>query len=112
MLIKQAPDIRSSEITDERVYRNRRQFIQAASGAAMGALTGATVLGRYGGALHAQEVIPNLRKSPFSTDAEQNSYEDITSYNNFYEFGTDKGDPARYAYELTTSPGLCGSRGR
>ena len=41
MLIKQAPDIRSSEITDERVYRNRRQFIQAASGAAMGAVAGA-----------------------------------------------------------------------
>ena len=104
MLIRQAPDIRSSEITDERVYRNRRQFIQAASGAAMGALAGATVPGRYGGALHAQEVISDLRKSPFSTDAEQNSYEDITTYNNFYEFGTDKGDPARYAHELTTSP--------
>ena len=104
MLIKQAPDIRSSEITDERVYRNRRQFIKAASGAAMGAVAGATVLGQYRGALQAQEVIPNLRQSPFSTDAEQNSYEDITTYNNFYEFGTDKGDPARYAEALTTTP--------
>ena len=104
MLIKQAPDIRSSEITDERVYRNRRQFIQAASGAAMGAVAGATMLGQYRGALQAQEVIPNLRKSPFSTDADQNSYEDITTYNNFYEFGTDKGDPARYADALTTTP--------
>ncbi len=104
MLIKQAPDIRSSEITDERVYRNRRQFITAASGAAMGAVAGATVLGQYRGALQAQEVIPNLRQSPFSTDAEQNSYEDITTYNNFYEFGTDKGDPARYADALTTTP--------
>ena len=104
MLLKQAPDIRSSEITDERVYRNRRQFIKAASGAAMGAVAGATVLGQYRGALQAQEVIPNLRQSPFSTDAEQNSYEDITTYNNFYEFGTDKGDPARYADALTTTP--------
>ena len=104
MLIKQAPDIRSSEITDERVYRTRRQFIRAASGAAMGAVAGATVLGQYGGALHAQEPIPNLRKSPLSTDDDLNSYDDITSYNNFYEFGTDKEDPARYAHEMTTSP--------
>ncbi len=104
MLIKQAPDIRSSEITDEQVYRNRRQFMQAASGAAIGAVAGATVLGQYQGALAAQEVIPNLRKSPLSTDDEQNAYEDITTYNNFYEFGTDKGDPARYADALTTTP--------
>ena len=104
MLIKQAPDIRSSEITDERLYRSRRQFIQAASGAAMGAVAGATVLGRYGGALHAQETIPNLQKSPLSTDEDLNSYGDITSYNNFYEFGIDKGDPARYAHELTIAP--------
>ena len=104
MLIRQAPDIRSSEITDEPVYRNRRQFIQAASGAAMGAVAGATMLGQYQGALRAQEVFPNLRKSPLSTDEVQNSFEDITTYNNFYEFGTDKGDPARYADELTTTP--------
>ncbi len=104
MLIKQAPDIRSSEITDEQVYRNRRQFMQAASGAAIGVVAGATVLGQYQGALAAQEVIPNLRKSPLSTDDEQNAYEDITTYNNFYEFGTDKGDPARYADALTTTP--------
>ncbi|MDP6580726.1 MAG: protein-methionine-sulfoxide reductase catalytic subunit MsrP [Vicinamibacterales bacterium] len=104
MLIKQAPDIRSSEITDERLYRNRRQFIQAASGAAMGAVAGATVLGQYGGALQAQEPIPNLQKSPFSTDEALNSYEDITTYNNFYEFGMDKGDPARYADEMTIAP--------
>ena len=104
MLIKQAPDIRSSEITDERVYRNRRQFIRAASGAAAGAVAGATVLGHYGGVLQAQETIAGLRKSPLSTDEDPNSYEDITSYNNFYEFGTDKGDPARYADEMTIAP--------
>ena len=104
MLIKKAPDIRSSEITDERLYRNRRQFIQAASGAAMGAVAGATVLGQYGGALQAQEPIPNLQKSPFSTDEAPNSYDDITTYNNFYEFGMDKGDPARYADGMTIAP--------
>ena len=104
MLIKQPPDIRSSEITDERLYRNRRQFIRAASGAALGAVAGATVLGQYGGALQAQDLISDLQKSPLSTDDEPNSYEDITTYNNFYEFGTDKGDPARYADEMTIAP--------
>ncbi len=104
MLIKQAPDIRSSEITPERAYRNRRQFIQTTSGAVAGAIAGGTVLGRYDGAAQAQEPIPNLVKSPLSTDDELNSYEDITSYNNFYEFGTDKEDPARYAHEMSIDP--------
>ncbi len=104
MLIKQAPDIRSSEITPERVYRNRRQFIQTTSGVVAGAIAGGTVLGRYDGAARAQEPIPNLVKSPLSTDDELNSYEDITSYNNFYEFGTDKEDPARYAHEMSIDP--------
>ena len=104
MLIKQAPDVRSSEITDERLYRGRRQFIQAASGATAGVLAGAVGLGRYGDTVQAQELIPNVRKSPLSTDEALNSFEDITSYNNFYEFGLDKGDPARYAEEMTISP--------
>ena len=104
MLIKQAPDIRSSEITPEHVYYNRRQFI-GASGAALGA-AGAALLGGSGGGVQAapQEDIPNLTPSPFSTDERLNSFEEITSYNNFYEFGLDKEDPKRYAHELTVEP--------
>ena len=104
MLIKQAPDIRSSEITPERIYHNRRQFMQTASGAVAGAVAGGTVLGRYGGTVHAPDPIPNLRTLPLSTDDEQNSYDDITTYNNFYEFGTGKEDPARYAHEMSIDP--------
>ena len=104
MLMKQAPDIRSSEITPERLYRNRREFIQTASGAVAGAMATGTVLGRYQGVAQAQEPIPGLQPSPFSTDEAQNSFEDITTYNNFYEFGLDKGDPARYAHEMTIDP--------
>ena len=104
MLIRQAPDIRSSEITPERLYRNRRQFIQGASGAVAGALVGGAMLGRYDGLLRAQESIDNLKQSPLSTDEEPNSYEDITTYNNFYEFGLDKGDPARYSHEMSIDP--------
>ena len=100
MLIRQAPDVRSSEITPEPVYRSRREFIRAASGAAAGALA----FGPAAGRARAQEPIPDLRKSPLSTDERLNSFEDITTYNNFYEFGLDKGDPARYAHEMTTEP--------
>ena len=105
MLIKQAPDIRSSEITPERLYYNRRQFIHAASGAALGA-AGAAVLGQPAGGLEAapQEDLADLRPSQFSTDERQNSYEEITSYNNFYEFGLDKEDPKRHAGDLTVKP--------
>ena len=105
MLIRQAPDVRSSEITPERLYYDRRQFIQAASGAALGA-AGAAVLGQPAGGLQAapQKDLGALRPSQFSTDERQNSYEEITSYNNFYEFGLDKEDPKRYADELTVEP--------
>ena len=99
MLIKQAPDIRSSEITPERVYRNRREFMRTAAGAAAGA-----AFAPGAGRVQAQEPIPDLLKSPFSTDETPNSFEDITTYNNFFEFGTDKGDPARYAHEMTIEP--------
>src|SRR5260370_12303418 len=44
-----------------------------------------------------------LAKSPFSTTEKQNSYEDVTHYNNFYEFGTDKGDPAKNSKNFNTS---------
>ncbi len=104
MLIRQAPDIRSSEITPEHLYRNRRQFIKATSGAALGAMAGASVLGQYDGTVSAQQDIPDLVQSAFSTDEEPNTFEDITTYNNFYEFGLDKGDPARYAHEMTIDP--------
>ena len=48
--------------------------------------------------------LPNLKKGPFSTDERQNSFEDITHYNNYYEFGTDKTDPAANASAFPTRP--------
>ena len=44
------------------------------------------------------------RQEPVSTNEKVNAFEDITDYNNFYEFGTDKSDPARYAGKLTVRP--------
>jgi len=104
MLIKPAPDIRPSEITPEDVYLSRRRFLRGIG--AVGVITGVP------GAALAQTVMgvsvvrelayrPNPR---YSTDEAKNTYEEITGYNNFYEFGTDKGDPARYAGRLRTRP--------
>ena len=105
MLIKQAPDIASSEITDKSVYLSRRKFLLAgsaslaalAAGAAPEWLSGAEKT--YGGAK-----LTGVQKSPLSTNDPLNSFKDITTYNNFYEFGTDKDDPAQYARTLVTRP--------
>ena len=106
MLIKQAPDIPSSEITPERVYYNRRQFMHAASGAALAVAGAAALSGPRGGVQAAapQADLPGITESPFSTDEPQNTFDEITSYNNFYEFGIDKEDPKRFASEFNPKP--------
>ena len=73
------------DVTDEHVYMNHRQLL-AASGAAVG-------LGLAGLGTRAEAM-----------ELEPNKWEDITGYNNYYEFGTSKTDPAKYAHMLTTSP--------
>jgi len=106
MLIRKAPEFRYSEVTPKALYVRRREFIQAAAAATVGAgaalLSGETARARAQGA---RAKLPNVRKSKFSTtDEKLNSFEDITSYNNYYEFGTDKDDPARNAHRLVTRP--------
>ncbi len=103
MLIKRTPAMRSSAITDERDYLRRRDFLKAASGAALAAAAAAAP-DRPLHAAAAQEPLAPVAPSPFSTDERRNSFRDITSYNNFYEFGTEKEDPARHAGQLRTSP--------
>jgi len=102
MLIKRTADMKSSDITPKDVYMNRRQFIAAAS------TTAATLAGLDALAAPAQaragEKLANLKRSSFSTTEKQNSFKDITSYNDFYELGVDKGDPAQNAKYLTTRP--------
>ncbi len=104
MLIRRSPDIRSSDITDERVYFNRRDFVKTASAAAVGAVIGAVAPATTRQPLRAQTLLSNVTRGPFRTDEPANSYEDITTYNNFYEFGFDKDDPARYASRMKTTP--------
>ena len=90
MLIKQAPDVRSSEITPKSVYLRRREFIQASAAAlvAAGMGTFADKVAAQGGLAK----LPNVKKSPLSTTEAPSAYEHVTSYNNFYEFAPGAGD--------------------
>ncbi len=101
MVIWSAPDVRSSEMTDESLYLRRREFLRLAALPLVGAAAaGVPLLG----AAPEQDLIPGVRPGPFSTDEKRTPYGDITSYNNFYEFGTDKSSPARTAGSLRTRP--------
>jgi len=93
MLIKKSADLPYSEITPKSVYLGRRKFLAA--------IPAALLAGRQ---LRAGAKLPNIGKSPFSTTEKQNSYNDVTTYNNFYEFGTAKEEPAVYAKNFKTSP--------
>ncbi len=107
MLLRKAPDVRYSEITPRELYLRRREFLQGAAGVAVGAAAALSPLGvaRAGAQAQGRAKLPNVKKSPLSTAGEKiNSYEDITGYNNFYEFGTDKDDPARNAQKFVTRP--------
>ena len=98
MLIRQPNDIPPSEITPPEVYRERHRFMQG-----MGALAAGTVLGAAPDA-DAGVRLAGVRASPYKLDDERTPYKDVTTYNNFYEFGTGKSDPAKHAGSLKTRP--------
>jgi sulfoxide reductase catalytic subunit YedY len=104
MLITRVPDIASSQITDERLYWNRRQFIRAVAGTAAGTAAFWLPDSPATEPLAAQSPLDRVKKSDFSTSEPPNEFDDITSYNNFYEFGVDKEDPRRHAGRLKTRP--------
>jgi sulfoxide reductase catalytic subunit YedY len=100
------PAIASSEITPERVYLNRRKFLAGAATAAVGVLGAREALRMVhpAAAVLADEKLQTV-KSPLSTPGlTLTSFDDITHYNNFYEFGTGKSDPSRNAGSLRTRP--------
>ena len=99
--IRKASDVRGSEITPKSVYLDRRRFLRAAAVAGAGAAMAPLALA---GSARAGAKLTGVVKGPYSTDEEQTKYESVTSYNNFYEFGTGKGDPARYSRNFKTKP--------
>jgi sulfoxide reductase catalytic subunit YedY len=107
MLIRKAADIPSSEITSKSDYLNRRKFIQGAAALGAVAAIGGSLASRLASPANTVEANDKLTtvKSQYTTTGETlTSYKDITSYNNFYEFGTGKGDPAKYAGKLRVRP--------
>jgi sulfoxide reductase catalytic subunit YedY len=109
MLINKPADILYSEITPKRIYMNRRNFLAGVPAAFLGARE---LLSPSARALAGMK-LPNVQKSKYTVGEKQNSYQDVSTYNNYYEFGTDKSDPAQYAKNFKTAPwtvsveGLC-----
>ena len=112
MLIRRPSDIRSSEITPLSVFRDRRRFMRESAGLATAAMLGGglSLLGpRTAAALATDEdatgpKLENVVESEYRVDEELTPYADITSYNNFYEFGTDKRDPKRHSGDFRPRP--------
>ncbi len=105
MRIQRKSDIPSSEITPKAVWMNRRTFMTAAAATGLAAVAGEGARRILGSAtVDAAEKL-NTVKSPLSTPGlTPTPLEDITHYNNFYEFGVNKDDPARNAWKLHTRP--------
>ncbi len=104
MLIKRPPDIRPSEITPEQRYLDRRQFMRSAGAAGTGLLLGAGTAAGAADIPAKYRRLGDVRPSPLSTAETPNSFEDITRYNNFYEFGTGKDDPAKNSAAFRPKP--------
>jgi sulfoxide reductase catalytic subunit YedY len=109
MLIKKprpwhTASIKPSEITPREVYEGRRKFLQGGAALAIQGGIGLTALLATDKISHAAADFGSLVKSPFSTDEEKTPYKDVTTYNNFYEFGTSKDSPAKLARDFETRP--------
>ena len=108
MLIQKNKDLKDNEVTDFALYKSRRQFMKNAMGLGLIAATGSMI----------QPSFANASTGRFSTTEKATPYKDITSYCNFYEFGTSKTDPKKNAHSLITSPwsviveGECEKTGR
>ena len=113
MIIRSGKKLTENDVTPETVYRKRRTLLKLAGLSALSGITGVACGDQSSEATKAADQPAgqesdgqwgSLAKSEFSIDAEPNSYEDATTYNNFYEFGTGKDDPARNAGSLITDP--------
>ena len=96
MLIRKPADLRHSDVTPKGFYLNRRRFLAAGS-----AIAGAWALPTPAGAT---VKLNNVTKSAYTVNEKITPLADITSYNNYYEFGTDKEEPSRNAKTLRPSP--------
>ena len=106
MLIRKPSDIPSSQITSKSDYMNRRKFMAGAAALGAAAL-GADLLKNVASpreAVHATSKLTTVPSQYSTAGLTPTSFEDITTYNNFYEFGTSKSDPSHNAWRLKTNP--------
>src|ERR1700687_3261748 len=104
MLIKNNPELTYADVTPKNLYFNRRNFLRGLSIAGAATLVGerfASILS-HPGSIQANSKLATV-KSKYTVDEKVTSENDVTHYNNFYEFGTDKGDPAKNAQNFNTS---------
>jgi len=102
MLIRRGPDIKSSEITDHRVYLSRRAFMAGAAALALAPVRRAVAA--PASQVPAGQPLKATRNEAFAVEDPPTAFESVTTYNNFYEFGVNKGDPARLAHTLRPRP--------
>ena len=100
MLIRRPADIAPSEITPRSLFEDRRRFITRAG---LGLAAGAALWHGLGSEARAASKLSTVA-SPLSTTEPQTDHKSVITYNNFYEFGTDKGDPAQNAHRMATRP--------
>ena len=101
MIIRPSADIAPSEITDKSLYLKRREFLQLSAATGLATLVGGIFAPREA---HALTKLNLAKKATATAEDPLTPLRDVTSYNNFYEFGTDKADPAAYASTLKTRP--------
>ncbi len=106
MLIRKASDVASSEITPKSLYLNRRKFLAGTAIAGAAAVAGLRELASPSvtAAADGNAKIEGIQKSPSSTNEKITPYKDVTNYNNYYEFSTDKYGPAGLAKDFKTRP--------
>jgi len=106
MLIKEKQQVPSSEITPQSLYLNRRKFLTASAVAGAAALAGFAIgeIASPSAVVEANAKIDGIKKSSFSTTETVTPYKDVTNYNNYYEFSTDKYEPADLAKNFKTRP--------
>ena len=104
MIIRKAPTIRPSEITGESVYLRRRELLRAAGLATAGLALAPALRAQQVAEEGETALLSDVQPSAWTTERSPNSWEDITTYNNFYEFGTGKGDPARNSGRFQPKP--------
>src|SRR5277367_3732759 len=106
MLLQRKSELTYADVTPKELYFNRRKFLETMGFAGAAAFAGKNLLEFVAPSqeVFAAATFPNLVKSPFSTTEKLNTLDDVTHYNNFYEFGVDKSEPAKNSQKFRTAP--------